>query len=283
VPVSAVPVSAVPGPARDPALAARAGLTLAVLLALWPAAQLAEFRPAALADPKNLDTMAKFLSTFFPLVLTPDFLALVAKATLDTLALATAGTALAMLAGLPLAMAVAASLSVSRVGPARDAWRGTALRAPVRWLLVFMRSIPEIVWALLFVRAIGLGPAAGVLAIAISYAGMLGKVYFEIFESGDTRAARAILEAGGGRTSAFLYGILPATLHELVSYSVYRWECAVRASVVMGFVGAGGLGQQMELSMRMLAGGEVATMLAAFLLLVLLADAVSALLRRTLV
>lgn len=269
--------------ARDPALGARIGLVVAVLVVLWPAIEIAEFRPATLADPKNLDTMARFLGTFFPLALAPDFLELVAKSALETLALATAGTALAMLIGLPLAMAVSGSLSISRVGPARNAWRGPALRAPIRALLVFMRSIPEIVWALLFVRAIGLGPAAGVLAIAISYAGMLGKVYFEIFESGDTRPARAILESGGGRVSAFLYGILPATLHELVSYSVYRWECAIRASVVMGFVGAGGLGQQMELSMRMLAGGEVATMLAAFLLLVLLADAISAMLRRTLV
>ena len=268
---------------RDPALGARVGLVVVLLVMLWPAVEIAEFRPATLFDQKNLDTMARFLGTFFPMALAPDFLALVAKSALETVALATAGTALAMLIGLPLAMAVSASLSISRIGPARDAWRGPALRAPVRALLVLMRSIPEIVWALLFVRAIGLGPAAGVLAIAISYAGMLGKVYFEIFESGDTRAARALLESGGGRVSAFLYGILPATLHELVSYSVYRWECAIRASVVMGFVGAGGLGQQMELSMRMLAGGEVATMLAAFLLLVLQADAISALLRRMLV
>ena len=268
---------------RDPALGARVGLVVVLLVMLWPAVEIAEFRPATLFDQKNLDTMARFLGTFFPIALAPDFLALVAKSALETVALATAGTALAMLIGLPLAMAVSATLSISRIGPARDAWRGPALRAPVRALLVLMRSIPEIVWALLFVRAIGLGPAAGVLAIAISYAGMLGKVYFEIFESGDTRAARALLESGGGRVSAFLYGILPATLHELVSYSVYRWECAIRASVVMGFVGAGGLGQQMELSMRMLAGGEVATMLAAFLLLVLLADAISALLRRMLV
>jgi phosphonate transport system permease protein len=183
---------------------------------------------------------------------------------------------------LPLAIAVSQTLSASRLGPERIAWPGRLVRAPLRALLVFMRSIPEIVWALLFVRAVGLGPAAGVLAIAISYAGMLGKVYFEIFDSGDTRPARAILETGGGRLNAFLYGMLPVALPEMVSYSVYRWECAIRASVVMGFVGAGGLGQQMELSMRMLAGGEVATMLVAFLLLVALADALSALLRRVL-
>lgn len=271
-----------PSAARDPALAPRLALALAAVLLLWPAVELSEFQPGRLLDGENLAVMGRFLASFVPMALGAEFLALVARSALETLALATAGTALAMLLALPLAIAVARSLSESRIGPGRHAWVGRLTRAPLRALLVFMRSIPEIVWALLFVRAVGLGPAAGVLAIAICYAGMLGKVYFEIFDSGDTRPARAILESGGGRATAFVYGTLPVALPEIVSYSVYRWECAIRASVVMGFVGAGGLGQQMELSMRMLAGGEVATMLAAFLLLVALADAISALLRRVL-
>jgi len=119
-----------------------------------------------------------------------------------------------------------------------------------------------------------------VLAIGITYGGMLGKVYSEIFESDDTRPTVALLETGSGRLAAFFYGMFPVALPELVSYTVYRWECAVRASVIMGFVGAGGLGMQMELSMRMLNGGEVSTMLLIFLLLVALADGVSAALRK---
>lgn len=273
---------AAPHVPRDPALGARLALLVAVLVLLWPAIEVAEFNPGKLADPRNLEIMGRFLGTFFPMAMDEEFLGLVVRSALETLALATAGIALAIALGMPLAMMVSESLSVSRVGPARRAWLGPFARAPVRALLVFMRSVPEIVWALLFVRAVGLGPAAGVLAIAVTYAGMLGKVYFEIFEAGDTRPARAVLESGGGRVNAFLYGVLPVALPELVSYSVYRWECAIRASVVMGFVGAGGLGQQMELSMRMLNGGEVSTMLVAFLLLVLLADAVSALLRKLL-
>jgi phosphonate transport system permease protein len=145
-----------------------------------------------------------------------------------------------------------------------------------------LRAIPEVVWALVFVRALGLGPAAGVLALAITYGGMLGKVYAEILESVDTRPARALLEAGSGRVGALLYGLLPQAAQELASYTVYRWECAVRASVVMGFVGAGGLGQLMDQSMKMLNGGEASTILLVFLLLVLLADALSAALRRLL-
>ena len=267
---------------RDPAFGMRFTVLVAALVVLWPAMEIAEFDPAKLADPKNLHTIGRFLGTFFPMALDAEFLPLIARSALETLALATAGIALAVLLALPLAVAVSRTLSVSRVGPARRAWVGTLARLPVRGLLIFMRSIPEIVWALLFVRAVGLGPAAGVLAIAVNYAGMLGKVYFEIFETQDSRPARAILESGGGRTNAFFYGVLPVALPELVSYSVYRWECAIRASVVMGFVGAGGLGQQMELSMRMLAGGEVSTMLVAFLLLVLIADSISALLRKVL-
>jgi phosphonate transport system permease protein len=279
-----VPLSATPAAAsadlRDPALGPRLALAAAALVVLWPALELAEFDPERLFEPNNLETTTRFLGNFLPLALGPDFLELVARSALETLALATAGMALAVVLAVPMAMAVSESLSVSRIGPARHAWLGPLVRAPVRALLILMRSIPEIVWALLFVRAVGLGPAAGVLAIAINYAGMLGKVYFEIFESGDTRPARAVLAAGAGRSHAFLYGILPVAAPELVSYTVYRWECAIRASVVMGFVGAGGLGQQMELSMRMLAGGEVATMLLAFVLLILVADAVSAVLRR---
>lgn len=268
--------------ARDPALPARVALAAVLLLLLWPALELTEFDPGKLLEPGNLQTMGRFLGTFFPLALGADFLGLVLRSALETLALATAGMALAVALAMPLSLAVAESLSVSRIGPAPLAWLRRLLRAPVRLLLVVMRSIPEIVWALLFVRAVGLGPAAGILAIAINYAGMLGKVYFEIYEAGDTRPARAVLEAGGGRLHAFFYGILPVSLPELVSYTVYRWECAIRASVVMGFVGAGGLGQQMELSMRMLAGGEVATMLVAFFALVMLADSISALLRKVL-
>jgi phosphonate transport system permease protein len=158
------------------------------------------------------------------------------------------------------------------------AWARLA-RWPVRGLLIFLRSVPEIVWALLFVRAVGLGPTAGVLAIAITYSGMLGKVYAEIFESVGQQPARALMLAGSGRLTAFLYGILPNAAAEVLSYTVYRWECAIRASVVMGFVGAGGLGQQIDLSLRMFAGGEVASMLLTFLLLVLLADQLSRLLR----
>ncbi|MDM0034320.1 ABC transporter permease [Variovorax sp. J22P271] len=267
---------------RDPAARRRLVGGLAALAIAWPMLQLAGFHPAALFGAGNLQVIGGFLAGFVPPAAAPDFLALLAKATLETLAMATAGTALAFLIGAPLAFVTTRALSRSRIGPGPGRLRAAALRQCARSLLMVLRAIPEIVWALIFVRALGLGPAAGVLALAITYGGMLGKVYAEVLESTDTAPARALLESGSGRLAALGYGLLPNCAQELTSYTVYRWECAVRASVVMGFVGAGGLGQLMDQSMKMLNGGEASSILLVFLGLVLLADALSNALRRLL-
>jgi phosphonate transport system permease protein len=262
--------------ARDPLALRRTTGVLVALVLLWPLLQLAQFKPWALFEAGNLKVMAGFLAGFLPPATGAEFLGLLLRATLQTLAMATAGIALAAL------LAVPSALSISRIGPGNAAWRGRAVRTAARLALMALRAIPELVWALLLVHALGLGPSAGVLAIAITYGGMLGKVYAEILESSDTRPARALLEAGSGRVAALCYGLIPGAAQELASYTVYRWECAVRASVVMGFVGAGGLGQLMDQSMKMLNGGEASSILLTFLLLVLVADALSAGLRRLL-
>ncbi|HEX6707289.1 MAG TPA: ABC transporter permease [Albitalea sp.] len=265
---------------RDPQARRRAGALLAGVIVLWPVLRLAEFQPGKLFEPGNLQVMGGFLGGFLPPSTSVEFLRLLLKATLETLAMATAGVALAFVLAVPLALAMTRALSVSRIGPGPGRRLSALRRHVARAVLALLRAVPEVVWALVFVRALGLGAAAGVLALAITYGGMLGKVYAEILESIDTRPARALLEAGSGRFAALGYGLLPGAAQELASYTVYRWECAVRASVVMGFVGAGGLGQLMDQSMKMLDGGEASTILIVFLLLVLLADALSAGLRR---
>lgn len=273
---------AAPRAGGDPAAVLRAVGLLAGLALLWQLGRLAQVSPSALFDDGNLATMRTFVAEFFPPAMDAPFLRLVAVATLETLAMATAGVALAMLIAVPLGMALSETLSVSRLGPGPGRTMAVAGRSLLRAVVLGLRGVPEIVWALLFVRALGLGPGAGVLALALTYGGMLAKVYSEILDSADPRPARALLLAGGSRAGALVFGLLPACARELASYTVYRWECGVRASVVMGFVGAGGLGQLMDQAMRMLNGGEVSTILAVFLLLVLLADAISALLRRLL-
>ena len=267
---------------RDPDALRRFSVAVIGLAILWPMMQLAQFDIFALFEDRNLVVFSNFLIQFFPPNLQTSFLVLVLKATIETLAMATAGIALAMLMAIPLGLIITYSLSISRIGPASGHRIARLGRYLARKLMLFLRGIPEIVWALLLVRVFGLGPIAGVLAIAITYGGMLAKVYSEILETENTLPARALLMLGSGRINAFLYGLLPGASQELASYTIYRWECAVRASVVMGFVGAGGLGQLMDQSMKMLNGGEVSTILIVFLLLVLLADYISLIIRRQL-
>ena len=267
---------------RDPAWNSRVTMAVIFVALLLPVGYFAEFNPLVLFEASGLRAAKQFLATFIPPAHSPKFLKLAAEATWKTVAIATVGIFFALLIAIPLSLVANQSLSISMIGVNRMCFFCHSLRYAIRWLLIGLRSIPELVWALLFVRAVGLGDTAGVMAIALTYGGMLGKVFMEIFESAEAEPTRALLRNGAGRLQAFFYGALPACLPELVSYTVYRWECAIRASVIMGFVGAGGLGQQMELSMRMLAGGEVFSFLAIFVLLVWIADLISKALRRIL-
>jgi phosphonate transport system permease protein len=274
-------MSAVATPERDPAWLRRVFWAGAALVVLWPMLVATEFRPWLLFEPDSVKQTRQFVGSFFPPVANAEFMAMVAKETWRTVAIATAGITLALVLAIPLTLASTRVLSVSALA-GRMAAGPFVLRQAIRWLLILLRSIPELVWALVLVRVVGLGPTAGVLAIALTYGGMLGKVYGEILESGETHTAQALMRNGAGRLQTFLYAVLPTNAAELVSYTVYRWECAIRSSVVLGFVGAGGLGQQMDNSMKMFNGGEVATLLLVFIALVALADRASAFLRKAL-
>jgi phosphonate transport system permease protein len=264
---------------RDPAWWPRLFWSSAALVLLWPLLLATEFRPWLLLDAASLRVTGRFVGSFFPPALQGDFLLLVARGTWRTVAIATAGITLALVIAVPMALLSTRVLSVSALS-GRMAALPAAARHVARALLIVLRSVPELVWALIFVRVVGLGPTSGVLAIALTYGGMLGKVYGDILESGEPLAAQTLLRNGGGRLQAFFYAVLPGSAPELVSYTVYRWECAIRSSVVLGFVGAGGLGQELDSSMKMFNGSEVATMLLVFMALVALADRVSAWLRK---
>lgn len=264
---------------RDPAWLGRVFWALAAFALLVPALVATEFKPWIFFDPDNLKVSMRFLADFFPPAMGSEFLLFVLKEAWRTVAIATAGLTLAMVLAIPLTIIATRILSISALS-GRMHTIPFCVRQVVRWLLIFLRSIPELIWALVFVRVVGLGPAAGVLAIGLTYAGMLGKVYSEILESGDTHSTISILRNGGSRLQAFFFGLVPQNSAELTSYTVYRWECAIRSSTVLGFVGAGGLGQQMDNSMKMFNGGEVATLLIVFMLLVGLSDLLSSYLRK---
>jgi phosphonate transport system permease protein len=262
-------------PIVDPAGRGRLVGLVAFAAVLVPLLVASQFEPWILFDAGSLAALGGFVAGFFPPRLDPQFLADTLQAAWVTVAIATAGLTIALLSAIPWALAAMRPLSLSSIGRERMGLLPRAARAALRALLVSVRSIPELVLALLFVRVFGLGPAAGVMAIGIAYGAMLAKVFCDIVESNDGRAAAALLHNGASRLAAFVYGTLPQCQAELSSYLIYRWECAVRASVVMGFVGAGGLGQATDTAMKMMAGNEVATLLLAFMVLVLAADLVS--------
>src|ERR1035437_9453045 len=189
----------------DPAWRGRITATLIALLLLWLMLIAGEFKPWILLDAQSLGATWHFLSGFFPPAHSREFLLLILEATWQTVAIATAGLTLALLGAIPLTLLATESLSVSLLESEHMRPAGVAVRQAARWLLVLLRSVPELVWALLLVRIVGLGPTAGVLAIALTYSGMLGKVYAEILESSDAHATDTLLRNGSGRLASLLY------------------------------------------------------------------------------
>ncbi|MCS3806126.1 phosphonate transport system permease protein [Chromobacterium alkanivorans] len=267
---------------RDPAARARLGWLLLTLALLLPTLPLTQFTLGTLLNGDTWLGLARFAAGFLPPAHDGDFLREVAKETATTLAVASAGLLLAMLLGAPLAFATSRALDDHQLTASPPHRATLAAQSLLRGLMVWLRGVPDIVWALLFVRAAGLGSLPAVLALGLAYGGMLGKVYAEILESQPRAPAQALAVAGASRWQRLCWALWPQTLPELISYSVYRWECAIRASAVMGFVGAGGIGQLLDSSLKMLNGGEVATLLLVFLLLVGLSEAVSRWSRRAL-
>ncbi len=253
------------------------GLLLAFSLALaWRGAG-GDLRE--LLGPGARASFADFARGFWPPAHDPALLASLLRPLGETIAIALLGMGLALAVGVPLAF-LATSPTVLAACGARVGLRARALHGAARLTLAGMRSVPELVWALLFVRAIGLGPLAGVLAIGVAYGGVVGKVFADTLEGVPRRAAEALGTAGARPAMAFLLGIVPAARPLLVSYTLYRLDCALRASAVLGLVGAGGIGQQIELSLKMLQYDEVATYVIVLFFVVAAVDALSQAIRR---
>jgi phosphonate transport system permease protein len=143
-----------------------------------------------------------------------------------------------------------------------------------------LRTIPEIVWALIFVFAVGLGPFPGVLALGFHTGGVLGKLFGEVLEDVPSRPLETLQAGGTPRTAILSYGILPQALPQSLAYALYRWEVNIRAAAVLGFVGAGGLGQRIHIAISLFLENQLLILLLAIYLMVTLVDALSAWLRR---
>ncbi|MGH7278928.1 MAG: phosphonate ABC transporter, permease protein PhnE [Candidatus Rokuibacteriota bacterium] len=250
--------------------------------------RIAQVDPRVLLDGQTVSNVAGFVGGMFPPQLSPHFLALMARPILETIQISVMGTVIAVIIGVPFGLLATSSLTWrgilhERATGSRRWLAGVVPYALSRALLSVFRSIPEYVWAFMFVRAVGLGPFPGVLAIGVAYGGMLGKVYSEMLENVNPRPLETLHAAGASRLGVVLYGLVPEALPNLVAYTLYRWECAIRASAILGFVGAGGLGQQIALSMRMFQFDEVLTQLAVLFVLVASVDFVSGTIRARLV
>jgi phosphonate transport system permease protein len=248
--------------------------------------RVAEIDPLVLFEAGARENLWKFLSGMFPPDLSWDFLSSMVRPALKTIQISVMGTLIAIMIGFPLGILGTKTFSLGGVlneaeierSPGRFAWR-LSIYGVARGTLSLFRSIHELVWATMFVAAVGLGPFPGVLAIAVAYGGMLGKVYSEIFEAVNSRPLEALQSTGAGKVQIFFYGWFPQVLPNFVSYTLYRWECAVRSSAVLGLVGAGGLGQQILYSMRWFEFHEVLTLLIILFIMVAAVDYISAKIR----
>jgi phosphonate transport system permease protein len=226
--------------------------------------------------------MERFVSGMFP----PDFSAVTLRQTgtglMETFQMSFLGALIGAAAALPLS--ALATQEPSTVGASRTE---RLLRAipyhAARLVINVFRSVPDILWALVFVVAVGLGPFPGTLALAVHSAGILGKLYSETLEAVPNRPVEALRATGAGTLQAFLFGRFPQGVIGLTSLTLYQWECNIRSAAVLGLVGAGGIGQQIIISMNLFDYSKVATLVGATIVAVLVVDGLSTAIRRRLV
>jgi phosphonate transport system permease protein len=219
-----------------------------------------------LFSDESMRLMAKFIGEFFPPDVSSAFVVKAAWGALQTFAVAAVGTLLAALAASVLALPAAGRF-------------GLTARLAARLVLNVLRSVPELVWAALMVIAAGLGPFAGTLALALHTTGVLGRLYAESLENLPAAPEQALRDAGSGRVAAFAYAALPLVTAQGVAYALYRLEMNIRMAAVLGFVGAGGLGQMLYFHLSIFQQAQAATLLVAMFVLVFAVDSISAAVR----
>lgn len=192
-----------------------------------------------------------------------------------TIAYAVAGLSVAIVAGLAIGVFASGTLA------ATPTVRGFSI-ASGRGLLAAMRAVHELVWAWMLVVAIGLSPYAAVFAIAIPYAGILGRIYADLLVDVPHSPLRALRAVGASEFNVLVYGRMPLALPDMAAYSYYRFECGLRASAIMGFVGLGGLGYEIQIALNDLAYRNVGTYLIALVALIAVVELWSSTLRRAL-
>lgn len=189
----------------------------------------------------------------------------------ETVDIAIFGTAAGLVLAIPMAI-----LSAANVSPGRPVYY------LARAVVGFLRAVPELVWALVFVAAVGLGPFAGALALVFHTVGMLGRLLAEVIEEMDMGPVEALTLTGASRMQVFTHAVVPGVLPSLLGISLYRFDENLRSSVLLGFVGAGGIGFQLVSAMSLFQYRDVSLQIIVILALVLGAERFSAWLRKRL-
>jgi phosphonate transport system permease protein len=232
-----------------------------------------EFDAAKLLS--GLPRMAKFLASAFP----PDWSVLwtVMTETILTIQIALISTTIAAIIALPLAFVAAMdlrrALPVMKVPLAIVKWFA-------RFIFNFVRSIDTLIFAFIFVWAVGVGAFPGMLALAIHSVGMLGKLFSEVIEGIDRGPVEALEAVGAGRSATIRWAVLPQVLPMFISYFLYRFEINIRVAVVLGLVGAGGIGFLLQTYMNLARYQRVSVVVLSILVLVLTIDYLTGWMRR---
>jgi phosphonate transport system permease protein len=238
---------------------------LAFLVALGQAALVVQARPQDLVT--GAYGMADILRRAWP----PNFAKLpdALWPALETVDIAFFGTVVAVVLALPLAV-----LAARNTSPARP------LYALARALIALARVVPDLVWALIFVTAVGLGPFPGALAVSVHSVGMLGRLFAETIEDMDMGPVEALTTTGAGRMAVFSHAVVPGVLPSLLGITLYRLDENIRSSLVLGFVGAGGIGFELLTAMNLFQYRTVSMLLVVTFIIVVAAERLSAALRR---
>jgi len=191
----------------------------------------------------------------------------------DTLNVATLGTALALVFAIPVAFLAARNTTPSV----------TLVRPLALLIIVSSRSINSLIWALLLVAIVGPGIFAGTIAIALRSIGFIAKLLYEAIEEIDTSQVEAITATGASKAQTIAYGIVPQIMPAFAGITVFRWDINIRESTVLGLVGAGGIGLQLQASLNVLAWPQVALILLVIFIAVLISEWVSAKVRHAII
>ncbi|MGG3467176.1 ABC transporter permease subunit [Neobacillus pocheonensis] len=223
----------------------------------------------------GIPTMLQILEGLFHPDFSSDVLSRGFESAWITLAYALAGMSLAVVYAFIVGILASGTLTSGKIARVSS-------KVFFRGILGFTRSIHELIWAWLFVAAVGLSPFAAIFALAIPYGGILGRIFADMLNDVPIEPIKALKSAGASRLQTLIYGYFPLVWADMISYTMYRFECSIRSSAIMSFVGLGGLGYQIQLSLADLKYDQVWTYVFFLIGIVLLVDLWSNLVRKSL-